>query len=1303
MLSKQYQESFNVFITFKNQYNFKINNLLKAMQYKNKILLLLFLWLNLIQISAQETFYIEETLQWNEDDPFDFKEGYTTVDADQLPLFMVRIPVNQGGKINARLIESNFESTELESNSSRILDNIKIHAKIEWERRKPFCKISFIPITKNGNSFEKLTSFKIKVTVQNTPTVLSNRTNTFTSVLTDGDIYKISTEQYGIHKLSYDFLKNDLDIDIDNIDPRTIKLYGNGGGRLPRKNSDFRHDDLVENAIFIQGENDGNFDTGDYILFYAEGPSKKTVDIPNSTFGLESNVYDDLNYYFIKISSSNGIRVSDQANNTNSTFTTSTFNDYTVLEEDRYNLLKDYSSASGSGHEWFGDRFDLVTEKDYNFSIPNIDTNTPITTRVEMAARKSGASSRFVVTVDGQQYQSNPMSAVNTSSVEAVYARKGILNEEMPSSSNFSLNLEYNSPGGEAWLDFIQLNYRRNLIYNGQELAFRDLETIGEGITSFQIENADSNMEIWDITNPLFPYRQAFSSNGSQASFGTETNILKEFVAFNKNGDFISPKAIGSIPNQNIHAITDVDAVIIYHREFESAAQQLKEHRESFSGLSIAMAEIDQIYNEFSSGSLDPTAIRDFAKMIYDRTDQFKYMVLFGDGSFDHRDVYQIGTNSRFIPVFETEESLAPIEAFPADDYYTLLSPDEGENLEGALDIAVGRLPVKSQFEAQNIVDKIIYYDTSPETLGDWRNNISYLADDEDNNVHIDQADGIATLIDTTYEDFNINKIYFDAFQQVTSSGGAAYPDAQSSINSSIFKGQLVVNYLGHGGPTGWAQERVLLVNDINSWTNKEKMPLFVTATCSFTSYDDPEGVSAGELVFLNKNGGGIGLFTTTRAVYSNANKRLTESTFNTIFEKIDGEYPTLGEILRLAKNNNAQDTSTINARKFTLIGDPTQKLAVPEYSIATTHVNNVPITANGLDTLSALEQITISGRIEDTFGNPLTSFNGTVFPTIFDKKKIISTLVNDPDTPETSGSFPKDFTLQKNIIFKGAASVVDGIFTFSFVVPKDIDYEFGEARISYYAHDGSNKDAAGYYDKIVIGGTAENPINDDTPPIVEVFMNDEEFVFGGITNQNPFIYVKLSDDFGINVAGSGIGHDLTAVLDENTQNTIIMNDFYEAEVDDFKKGKAQYPLSNLSVGLHTLTVKGWDIANNSGEGYTEFVVGDNANVALDHVLNYPNPFTTSTEFQFEHNQAGNNLRVQVKIYTVSGKLVKVIDEDVFTQSNRITGIQWDGKDDYGDELGRGVYLYKVSIANFENENINDTISSEFEKLVILK
>ena len=735
--------------------------------------------------------------------------------------------------------------------------------------------------------------------------------------------------------------------------------------------------------------------------------------------------------------------------------------------------------------------------------------------------------------------------------------------------------------------------------------------------------------------------------------------------------------------------------MIVYPPIFEQAAQDLASHRQTHNGYKVQLVEIGQLYNEFASGKQDPTAIRDFAKMLFDRSPNFKYLLLFGDGSFDYKNIKNLENPSGFIPVYETEESLDPINGFPSDDYFALLSDQEGDNLRGALDIAVGRIPVTTPEEAQVVVKKLINYDTNPAGLGDWRIRQAFVADDEDGGLHQRQGNDIATSVATTYDVFNVDKIFLDAYQQVTTPGGQRYPAAKEAINNDIFKGLLVINYMGHGGSSGWSQERVLQTNDILSWTNFNKLPLFVTATCSFTGYDDPNFTTAGELVLLNPNGGGIGLFTTVRAVYSSSNERLTKAVFEQLFEKVDGEHPPIGELMRLGKNSNSQDTTNINARKFTLIGDPSMDLALPKYNVVTDKIDGITIEAGQIDTIRAVQKVTIEGYIEDRNGGVLSDFNGKIFPTIYDKKTIVENLGQDA----TSRVLP--FDIQKNVLFKGTASVRNGRFQFSFVVPKDINYEFGLGKISYYAENGV-VDAAGFYNNIIIGGTNPNAATDNEGPLVEVFMNDSTFIFGGVTDPNPTLFVQLSDENGINIAGTSIGHDLTGVLDNNTQNTLQLNDFYESKLDSYTEGTVRFPLKDLAVGTHQIKIKAWDVCNNSSEGFTEFLVSTSAEGALEQVLNYPNPFTTNTDFQFSHNLgSGQLLEVQVRIFTVSGRLVKTIDSQVISEGNRVSGINWDGRDDYGGNLARGVYLYKVSIR--PTATSSTTTDSDFQKLVLIK
>ena len=1268
-----------------------------------------------ITIWAQRPLTIQKQLNWAnepvihnptgnfEKQIWTFEDSYSNPKHPTLPIFSERFSVANNGKIIATITNAQFEPMDKLGVPEDVFlkETIQIGTTIESDRNQYYGKVFFIPIIKKGDRYEKLVSFELKIDFSPTPiqpAAARNTEHTFNSILKDGTIYKIAVTKTGVQKLDYAFLKETLEIDIDNIDPTTIKIYGNGGGILPRTIANFRYDDLQENAIEVVGEGDGRFDSNDYILFYGEGPNKWRYSATEALFNQETNIYDVNNYYFIKISTGQGKRITNQNTIANTDYTTNAFTDYARIEEELINLLDNFSQGSGTGKDWYGDLFETIRERTYSdFSFPNVLTNEPGNIKAAFAGR-SNSTTAFNATVSGNKF-SGTIRRSNTGDIEDDYAHVGYINETFtPTSESLPVQIEYpQSASSTGWIDYIQLNVRRSLVFSGNQMAFSDPKTLNFPTSTFEVTNLSNNVTIWDISDSLIPKNQQFDLNSNNASFGVNTTTLKSFIAFEANGDFETPTAIGNIPNQNIHEIDAADLLIVYHAAFENAALQLAEHRRTHNDFEVETILVDEIYNEFSSGSVDPTAIRDFTKMVADRSAKFNYLLLLGDGSFDYKNIKKLPNPSSFIPAYETDESLQPIEGFPTDDYYALLSDNEGTNLRGALDIAVGRIPVKTAEEAQAVIRKIINYETNPKTLGNWRLNQTFMADDEDSSIHQRQANRISTKVDTVYDVYNVNKIFLDAFQQITTPGGERYPAAKEALNNEIFKGILVLNYLGHGGSTGWTQERVLQINDILSWTNFDKLPLLVTATCSFTGYDDAKFVTAGEEALLNPNGGAIGLFTTVRAVYSSQNERLTRAVFNQIYEKVDGVHPPIGELMRLGKNSNSADTTNINARKFTLIGDPSMQLALPKFDIITTKINNKTVDLTQTDTLQALEKVTIEGFVADAAGNPMTSFNGKLFPTVFDKKITVSNLRNDA----SSRILP--FDIQKNVLFKGTASVTNGQFQFTFVIPKDINYEYGFGKISYYAENGV-ADAAGFYNNLIIGGTKADAIVDNEGPKVEVFMNDSTFVFGGTTNASPTLLVLLSDENGINVSGTSIGHDLTAVLDNNTQNTFLLNEFYEAAQDDHTSGIVRFPLSKLDLGEHQIKVKAWDVFNNSSEGITEFLVADSEDAALERVLNYPNPFTTSTQFQFLHNlSSGQPMEVQVRIFTVAGRLVKTLDAQVISDGNRVSDINWDGKDEYGGALARGTYLYKVSVRPSSSAGIGKTINSDFEKLVILK
>ncbi len=1282
------------------------------------------------QLFANSPFTLREIFQW-ELEPIRFQMGDTPLerwrfkgaaDSEETPTlpWMVReFRVNSPGAIRVDVVSAQFESFNRQptSDDAQLSERLQFVTSIERDRNGYYIKLAFVPMTKRGNSYERLTNIALRIT--HTPEVIAmprGPLNARQSVLRDGDIYKFAISETGMYKLTYDFLRNRLGIsNIDNIDPRDIKIYGNGGGMLPHHPEVERPDDLIENHIIIVGEEDGRFNTGDYILLYAQGPDSWHFNTGNREFVMEKNIYDTRNYYFLKISAERGARVATQPAINANAYNSNTFNDFARFEQDRLNLLYEWglreSKAQGSGQRWFGDLFRVAREYTYNnvFSFPNFVSEAPVRVRAEMALRAPQAS-RFTLLLNGQSATSGLAGAISPftgfRNNETNYTSSAVLSAELSLTDGASMTatVRYPNPGGandgsEGWLDYFQVNVRRRLLMTGQQMTFRDVETLAYPNTTFQLSNANANLWVWDISDPLQPRNQEFTLSGGTLSFGAATGVLRTFVAFDRNQALLSAEAVGKIANQNLHNIEDADMVLVYHPAFRNEALQLAEHRTRHSKFIVFAVSVEEVYNEFASGRTDPAAIRDFAKMLYERSERFHYLLLFGDGSFDNRDLY--GNGGNFIPTYQTD-SMNPIFAFPADDYYGIFYGTQLNNpLAGRLNIAVGRLPVKTAREAQAVVNKIIHYDTSPITMSDWRNRLTFVADDEDNNQHINDADRIADMIWQQHPFTNVDKIYLDAFPQVIASGGQRFPAAKEEINRAIFRGTLAMTYLGHGGERGWAQERVLEISDILNWNNMDQLPLFLTATCSFTGFDNPLFTSAGEETFLNPRGGAIALLTTVRAVFANQNAELTEATMRQLFSRIEGgRYPSLGTAMINAKNGFSNQFIITNSRKFALIGDPALQLAIPTFGVRTARINTQEISELSRDTIRALQRVTVEGVVTDLAGQPLNNFNGIVYPLVFDKPTTASTLAQD------LGSRLKSFLVQRNIIFKGRASVRNGAFSFTFVVPKDINYQFGEGKISYYAADERQMiDATGNYNRVIIGGTDASAFADTQGPEVNVYMNTEDFIFGSITNANPTLLVRLRDDNGINVVGNSIGHDLEAVLNNNTQNTFLLNDFYEAELDDYTRGIVRYPLFRLPEGRHEIRVTAWDVANNPAQGYTEFIVAESGKVALERVLNYPNPFTDRTCFQFDHNLANQELDVRIQIFTISGRLVKTIQHTMFSDGAIRLGdcIEWDGRDDFGDRLARGVYLYKVKIRAGLSAAATVQGESKFEKLVILK
>ena len=1192
---------------------------------------------------------------------------------------------------NIRL--ENVSSEILSAAEAELIDKgqlsnlFKVESSLVTIKQKRSSVLKLTPLRLVNGQVEKLISCDINFSEAEKTRISRQKSLNFASqsLLANGNWYKIAVTEEKVFKLTRSFLSN-LGLDVESLDPRKIKLYGYGGGMLPEYNAIERPDDLVENSIVVVGEQDGSFDVNDYVLFYGDDQVEWNYDSTSQFFRHSLNRFSDTTFYFLNAEGANGKRINTKGLSANPSVATVTeYDSYSYHELELSNLLK-------SGSLWVGELFDNTTN--LNVAINASNTVVSETAKVEMSVlARSGVVSKFTLSLNGQSFETE-VGSTNLTRYEFRFAQAARSRFDFtPNQGALSFNINYNKPQvvSKGWLNYLTINLRSRLSMVGNQTTFRDSRSVVANGTSsaeaiFQFPNT-VNLKVWDITDVQNVESMTVQNNGNASAFQNDVTEMREYIAFTSS-DSIGVYSKGKVANQNLHGLPQADMLIISHENFLTAADRLANIHRS-EGLLVNVVTANQIFNEFSSGSQDLIAMRTFIKMFYDRAAGIgtppKYVLMMGDASYVFKNGSSGGTN--YVPSFQSANSVDPVNSHVSDDYFGLLDDTEGlwrVPSTDRMDVAIGRFPVQTLEEANGIVDKVESYYSSA-TFKDWRNKIVFVGDDEDGVVHMSQADDLAKLVDLKGRDFNTDKIYLDAYQQQSTASGARYPEVNEDLVQTVEDGALFVNYTGHGGETGWTAERILGLYEIINWKNKQNLPVFLTATCEFSRFDDPLRTSGGELLLLNPNGGAIGLLSTTRLVFSSPNYLLNRSFYDMVFEPRPNNEPMrLGDIFLDVKNFNAYST---NSRNFSLLGDPAIRLAIPRENVLTTTINGIPLAQ--ADTLNALSQVTIAGIVADVNGNKLSNFNGYVYPTVFDKIETKNTLNND-------GGGVFTFKARERRIFKGKATVSNGDFTFTFVLPKDISYSYGSGKISYYAENQSI-DANGYSEEIIIGGSNSNLVQDEEGPQMELFLNDENFVYGGVTDENPRLLLNLKDNQGINTVGSGIGHDIVATLDGNSENSFILNDYYEAAVDDHTQGVVSFPFTDLSPGKHTLKVKAWDVANNSSEKTIEFTVVKDQEVRIENLVNYPNPFTTNTEFIFQHNQSGVVMDVKLEVFTISGKLVKSIDKMIVNDGFVSKDIRWDGRDDFGDRIGKGVYMYKLQV-----RSANGSTSEKIEKLVIL-
>lgn len=1094
------------------------------------------------------------------------------------------------------------------------------------------------------------------------------------SALSEGKWVKIQVDETGIYKLTYAELKK-----MGFADPTKVSVHGYGGWPLEEDFSKPYIDDVPATAVW-RGT--------DYLLFYAKGPVKWEYDSTTQTFVHTNNPYATYGAYFVT-DATEGKEMASVSQTSGTALKIMTFDDYQVHE-------KELISLNQSGRELFGESFESVQSQNFSFSVPGItDADAKVTLRFVSKATSGDGS--VTLSAGGETLID---ATISYSSASDLYTKAVPILETATWSGEKSENVRFNilygqSNHSKSLLDYIRLHAQRQLKPYGAYTFFRSISSI-RNISRFSIQGANANTRVFDVTDALNPKVVEAELNGSELSFTIPAGDLREFALVQTEQTFPVPTVAGEVENQNLHALPQTDMIILAPSAFQAEAERLAQAHRTRDGLSVTVVNPVAVYNEFSSGTPDATAYRRFMKMFYDRktsdADAPKYLLLFGDGLYDNRgltsDVSKISRENMLL-TFQSQESLN-IYSYVTDDYFGFLDDTEGSNLAAdMLDIGIGRFPVRNVDEATRVVDKLISY-MDNQQLGAWKNKVAFVADDGSSadsytTDHMYQANTQADYIETNHPEFLVNKIFFDAYKK-DYSGQTTYPDVKAKIQTLLKNGLLLINYTGHGNTQSWSDEKVLTQSDIlqSSYTC---LPLWVTATCDFTRFDAVL-TSAGEDVFLHKSSGGIGLYTTTRAVYSDPNFRINKQLIANLFEKNNGRRLTLGEVMKETKCKLGEDSNKLN---FILIGDPALKLAYPEYQMKVTTVNGEPVTTEPV-TFKALAKITIEGEVLNPDGTLASDFFGLLNPTVMDSKTSVTTLDNN----RTGKTFTYSDYL--NTLFIGNDSVRNGKFSFTFTVPKDISYSNTAGKLNLYAADQtSGNEAQGAFLNFVVGGTADDAEKDaDGPEIRQLYLNDSTFTDGGQVNPTPYFVARLWDQSGVNISGSSIGHDMMLIIDNQSSRSYNLNTYYEV-IPGEEEGIVKFSIPELEAGLHTAEFKVWDIQNNSTTYTFTFEVVSGLKPYFAELAATPNPARQEVQFRLYHNRPESTIQVNIMVYSMTGRLLWTYQAQGSSELFKAYIVTWDLTDSGGSRLRPGVYLYRASIRSDHSKE-----ATKANKLIIL-
>lgn len=1109
-----------------------------------------------------------------------------------------------------------------------------VNSYVAVDRKRGVLDVAFVPLVKQGGKYKKLASFKLDI-------IAKAKTKRAAKATRSGQRYAehsiMSTGKWAKIRVPETGIYN-LTADVIRragfSNPDKVKIYGYGGYLQPE----------VLTADYLAYYDDlkevPTYIEGGKRLFWAKGsvyfygpPTNATGTGPGNRV---RNTYSDYGYYLITESDDEPAHISGDE----------------LLSEAKasgyyYNALyevDDYAWFHGGRHLFNSQAITAGNQATYTINMPRAaaaqgkDLN--MTVKIVLSADAATSAS---VTLNGEQLCS--MSIGNP-----VQYSSASLATSVTSTSSSEEKLDFtvkNNSGGNLQLDYIWV-YR------------------------------DEAMPIPDLTTSTFP----------------------------------TPEYVYGVTNQDLHSHTAADMIIIIpaSQNTREQAERLKTLHEQKDGMTVRIVPADEIFNEFSSGTPDATAYKRYMKMLYDRAatpeEAPKYLLLFGDCAWDNRMQCRDWSSyspDNFLLSYQSENSLSSTSNYVTDDFFCLLDDDEeietvngssSSSFTGKMDVAVGRIPARNNDEAKIVVDKIESY-MNNENPGTWQNTIVIMGDDGDGNSHMEQAENVAKHIESVHPSYDVRRIMWDAYKMEATATGNTYPDVTQQIKNYISEGALIMNYSGHGAPYSISHEKALSYTDLKNSTSKH-LPLWVAASCDITPYDSNEE-NWGEAALFNKNGGAVAFFSAARTVYSSYNKHINYNFMRAVLDTENGKVP-IGEAARRGKNSLVEGSSnldgTSNKLQYALMGDPALCLATPMLTAVLDSIDGKPFT-NDSQMLKAGSVVKISGHIENESALA-AGFNGLVTTQVQDVKQHIVCNLNPSAVGDSKDLKPFEFDTWQNTIFKGTDRINDGKFSFTFAVPKDINYSDENGRILLYAVSDDNTATASGYDETLVFNGYDNAKTDSIGPSIFCYLNEERFTNGDVVNAAPFFIAQIYDEDGINASGSGIGHDMQLIVDGDMQKTYNLNNYFTYDFGSYQSGTVGFSIPALEAGNHTLTFRAWDVLNNSSVAQLSFRVERGIQPQILDISCTRNPAKTNTQFCIVSDRINTDVDLVIDVFDISGRHLWSHAE-TSTPSSGTIFIDWDLSMSSGGRLSTGVYLYRVRMRSEGSSYI-----SKAKKLIII-